>query len=205
MDEKEKELAKKCIYKIRRFHRCTTLGWKVRNRNDAYMLLKPKLDHWIYNYFYKKFITLSEDKKMSLGWECFADVIEIFDTDRSRQIVEKFFPNMHKLILYRCANYYKKWLKEKEHNNLRNEKVDPDSLPEYDNNDIEFTFEFHEFRKHIEDPMMREVLDDMMTGNLKKFKGNVYFWGRQKSFKIALLNILKYLCTENKWGKPKGV
>jgi len=204
MDEKEKELARKCLQKIRSYHKCEVTGWKIRARNDAYLLLRPKLDHWIYNYFYKKFITLSDDKKMSLGWECFADVIDKFDVGRSKQPVLKFFPNMHQLILYRCAFYYTKWLKRKEFNSNRNEKIDPDDIPEYTDNNLEFTIDFQEFRDRIEDPMMKEVLDDLLSGNLKKFSGNVYFWGKQRSFKIALINIIKYLCTENKWGKPRG-
>ena len=201
LSEKDRELARKVIDKIRTYHRHEQNMWKARAMNKAYLLMQDKLLRWIYVFFSSRFITLDEGEKVSLAYECFYDVVKKFEVERSRQYVDKFFVNMHRLILWRLHAYYRRQMRDKV---LRNEDVDPDEIPQEVFN--ERTFELKEFIDQLRrrNPDLYERAREIVNGEYKKFDGNVYQWGKSKMTREWFQQIMEYLGTYNKWGKRKG-
>jgi len=201
MNEEDRELAGKCIQKIRRFHNAKQSGWKLRHKNELYLMMQPKLLRWVYSFFYKRMITIDEDERLSLTWEYFNEVLHKFDVDRARIPHESFFANFHRLMLYKLIAYKKKMDRWE---NMKADGVDPDTIPGHFE-ERERTWDFQEFKRWLleEDPEMSVYLEKMIAGDLPKFSGNVYQWGKQRNSRKALEDIAKWLCTPHKWSKSK--
>ena len=200
MSKEDEDLARKVIDKIRKYHRMKIPGWKARLRNNIFMLLRPKLEMWIYLYFSKRFIKLDMRKKLSLTYELFVNVLEKFRPDKSRTPVKNFFINMHRLITYELVALHRKWIAEK---NYRNEDVDPDDLPDGDGDSSgEMTFEFHEFLRGLEteDEEIQREVKKILEGDYEKFSGNVYKFAKERTHRMWFHLMMRYLCTKHKWG-----